>query len=93
MLKNRIIYDESSPWTFTVSKASGSYLWDGDGKKLIDFTSGWNVTNLGWNNPEVTEAVIKQAKKNHYAPMWTNDPIQEEYAYELTKPYQKNSVL
>lgn len=83
MLRNKIIYNEYSPWKFTITKAKGSYLWDENNTKLIDFTSGWNVTNLGWNNPEITDAVIRQVKKNHYAPMWTNDPVQEEYAKEL----------
>ncbi|OGM21917.1 hypothetical protein A2863_04710 [Candidatus Woesebacteria bacterium RIFCSPHIGHO2_01_FULL_38_9b] len=89
MLKNRIIYNEYSAWTFNISKAKDSYIWTDKGKKLIDFTSGWNVTNLGWNNPEVTEALIKQAKKNHYAPMWTADYVQEEYAMALTNELPK----
>ncbi len=59
-------------------------LWDRDGKRYIDFTSGWNVTNLGWNHPEVNEAVIKQAKKNTQGLIWGSDIIQEEYAARLT---------
>lgn len=84
MLTNRIIYNNVSPWQFDLQKAEGSYLWGGDGKKLIDFSSGWNVTNLGWNHPEIAEAVALQAKKNVYAPMWTADPIQIQYAELLT---------
>ncbi len=84
MIKNRIIYTTSSPYLFTVSKAEGSYIWDDAGHKMLDFTCGWNVTNLGWNHPEIIEAVIQQAKKNTYNPMETTDPIQAEYAKELT---------
>lgn len=85
MIKNHIIYSNFCDWTFGLKKAEGSYLWNEKGQKLIDFTSGWNVTNLGWNHPEVNEAIAKQAKKNVYAAMWMDDPVQEEYAEELTK--------
>lgn len=92
MLTNRIIYNEYSPWTFALSKAKGDFIWTSKGKKLIDFTSGWNVTNLGWNNPEVTKALVNQAKKSSYAPMWSSDPIQEEYAKYLTKSLPQDLV-
>jgi len=84
MIKNKIIYNVSSAFRFKLSKAQGSYLWDEDGRKFIDFTSGWNVTNLGWNNHEITNAIINQAKRNTYASMWTMDPIQEKYAEYLS---------
>lgn len=63
MIKNKIIYNSFSEYQFKISKAKDSYIWDENGKKLIDFTSGWNVTNLGWNNKEVNDAITKQAKK------------------------------
>lgn len=84
MIKNKIIYNNFSAYQFKVTKAEESYLWDENRKKLIDFTSGWNVVNLGWNNKEVNDAIIKQAKKNIYTSMWLADPIQEEYAKKLT---------
>lgn len=68
-----------------MAKAEGSHIWDDKGKKLIDFTSGWNVTNLGWNHPEVNEAVAKQAMDNVYCPMWAADESQESAAAELLK--------
>lgn len=95
MIKRKIVYDDFSPWKFDLSKAKDSYLWTKDNKKLIDFTSGWNVTNLGWNHPEIKQAVAKQARINVYAPMWTADPIQDEYAELLTKclPNELNAVV
>ncbi len=89
MFNGRIIHNLNSAFRFRVSKAQGPYIWDDQGKKLIDFTSGWNVTNLGWNNPEVTDAIIAQAKKNTYVPMWTHDPIQEKYADYLASKLPK----
>lgn len=86
---NKIIYTTFSSHRFKMSKAQGSKIWDDNGKKYIDFTSGWNVTNLGWNNPEVIEAGIKQLQKNSYVPMWASEEIQEKYADELLKSIDK----
>jgi len=80
---NKIIYTTFSPHLLTVSKAKESFIWDEHGRKLIDFTSGWNVTNLGWNNSELIEAGIKQFNKNTYVPMWASEKIQEQYADKL----------
>lgn len=84
MITNQIVYNSVTDYQFQFAGAKGSYIWDQAGKKYLDFTSGWNVTNLGWNDPAVSEAIIKQANKNVYAPMWTADPVQEEYAQRLT---------
>lgn len=83
MIHRHIIYTKFSPWRFTVSKAEGSYFYDEQGKQYIDFTSGWNVINLGWNRPEIKEAVKKQLDKNAHANMWFADEIQEKYASKL----------
>lgn len=80
MVKNKIIHNLNSDFRFKLKKAQGSYIWDDQGKKLIDFTSGWNTTNLGWNNPEIISAIIEQAQKNTYVPMWSQEEIQEKYA-------------
>lgn len=86
MIENSIVYRNfKGKYKFLpLSKAEGSEIWDRSGKRYIDFTSGWNVTNLGWNNPEVNEAVIVQTKKNVQGLLWGSDPVQEEYAATLT---------
>jgi 4-aminobutyrate aminotransferase-like enzyme len=84
MIHNHIIYNIYLDWSFDIERAEGSYLWTTSGQQVIDFTSGWNTTNLGWNHPEVVDALVAQAKKNTYAPMWTADPAQHEYAALLT---------
>jgi len=87
MIVNRIVYNPLLHYRFRVSRAQGSRLWDDADHELLDFTSGWNVTNLGWNHPEVNEALIRQIERNTYAPMWTADAVQEEYAAALTAAY------
>jgi putrescine aminotransferase len=86
MIENSIVYRNfrGKYEYLPLSKAEGSLIWDRSGKRYIDFTSGWNVMNLGWNNPEIREAVIAQAGKNAQGFLWGSDPIQEEYAAALT---------
>jgi len=91
MIENSIVYRnfKGKYGYFPLSRAEGSEIWDRDGKRYIDFTSGWNVTNLGWNHPEVNQAVIDQAKKNVHGLLWGSDPVQEEYAAALTAAFPK----
>ena len=91
MIENSIVYRnfKGKYEYLPLGRAEGSTIWDRDGKRYIDFTSGWNVTNLGWNHPEIRDAVIEQAKKNVQGLLWGSDPIQEEYAAALTAALPK----
>ncbi len=88
--KNRIIYTSFLDLRFKIKRAKGSFVWDQNGKKYLDFTSSWNTINLGWNNPEILSALKKQLKNNIQAPMWTAAPIQESYAKLLTNSLPDN---
>lgn len=91
MIENSIVYRNLKKYNFfRLSRAEGSFIWDHEGNRYIDFTSAWNVTNLGWNNAEVNEAVIRQTKKNAHGILWGSDPIQEEYAAKLTSALPKD---
>ncbi len=46
-----------------VEKAQGVYVWDDNGKRYTDFTSGIAVCSLGHCNPSIVEAVKRQADK------------------------------
>ena len=45
----------------TVVKAEGPYLWDGEGRRLIDFSSQMINTNIGHSHPKVVSAIQEQA--------------------------------
>lgn len=47
----------------TVTAAEGSYLWDGDGNRLLDFSSQLVNTNIGHQHPKVVAAIAEQAAK------------------------------
>ncbi|MFJ6905411.1 aspartate aminotransferase family protein [Streptomyces griseoluteus] len=46
-----------------VAGAEGSYFWDYDGKRYLDFTSGLVFTNIGYQHPEVVAAIQEQAAR------------------------------
>ena len=39
------------------------YVWDENGKKYLDFTSGWGVTCIGHANEVITKALFEQGQK------------------------------
>lgn len=45
-----------------VAAASGSRVWDGDGKSYLDFSSQLVFTNIGHQHPHVVEAIAAQAR-------------------------------
>lgn len=49
-----------------VKNAEGVYLYDYDGKRYIDFSSGLMNVNIGHGNQRITEAVIKQMQEVAY---------------------------
>lgn len=51
------------PWELWVERAEGAYIWDTDGERYLDFTSGIGVTNTGHCHPRVIKAARKQAGK------------------------------
>src|SRR5436189_1384231 len=49
-----------------VKYGEGVYLYDYDGKRYIDFSSGLMNVNIGHGNQRVTEAVMKQMQEVSY---------------------------
>ena len=46
-----------------LAKGKGTFAWDVEGNKFIDFFPGWAVSGIGHCHPKVVSAVAKQAKK------------------------------
>lgn len=62
------IEDQSSPPFFSkipvsIERGEGVYCWDEEGKRFLDFTSGWGVTCLGHASPVITDALLEQSRK------------------------------
>jgi taurine--2-oxoglutarate transaminase len=67
---------EITPMTIVASQ--GSYVWDGDGNRLLDFSSQLVNTNIGHQHPKVVAAIADQAAKLcTVAPQHANDARSE----------------
>lgn len=49
-----------------VKRAEGVYLYDYEGNKIIDFSSGLMNVNIGHGNQRITQAVVKQMQEVSY---------------------------
>ncbi len=45
-----------------IAGGAGSYLWDHDGKRYLDFSSQLVFTNIGHQHPKVVDAIIEQVQ-------------------------------
>ena len=50
------------PVPVTFVRGEGSYLWDDQGRRYLDFLSGLAVTSLGHAHPVVADAIAEQAR-------------------------------
>jgi acetylornithine/N-succinyldiaminopimelate aminotransferase len=62
------IEDEHTPPFFkkipiSIERGSGVNVWDEEGNRYLDFTSGWGVTCLGHAHPVITGALLEQGRK------------------------------
>lgn len=53
-------YTPVEAFPFFSSKAQGTYLWDLDGNRFIDYMCAYGPNILGYNDPDVDEAARKQ---------------------------------
>lgn len=51
------------PLPVVLSKGSGVYVWDVEGKRYFDFLSAYSAVNQGHCHPRIIEAFIAQAKE------------------------------
>ena len=52
-------------WPYFTDHAKGSYFWDVDGNKFIDYMCAYGPNVLGYNDPDVDAAAMEQAKKEN----------------------------
>ncbi|MEE1132931.1 MAG: acetylornithine transaminase [Caryophanon sp.] len=66
-------------------KGQGTYAWDEEGKKYIDFTSGIAVLSLGHAHPAIVDAITKQANEIWHTSNLFASPSQEKLAQTLVE--------
>ncbi len=52
----------------TIVRGEGSYIYDNEGKKYLDFLSGWGVSNLGHRPKVVVDAITEQVGRLIHVP-------------------------
>ena len=74
------------PYPFVMARGRGTEVWDVDGRRYLDFTSGVAVTSTGHSHPQVVAAIKAQAEQ--FLHMSGTDfyyPVQIELAEYLTR--------
>ena len=65
LLKDFLTYQAKTspmPLGLEVSKAKGSYIFDSNGKKYLDFVAGVSACSLGHRHPRIIKAIKKTIK-------------------------------
>ncbi|HEX6838332.1 MAG TPA: aminotransferase class III-fold pyridoxal phosphate-dependent enzyme, partial [Polyangia bacterium] len=57
-----------------IVRADGSWLFDADGNRYIDFVMGWCVGNLGWNPVELRERLRRYDGPDYVSPSALHRP-------------------
>lgn len=79
------LMDTYARHSITLVKGEGSYVWDEDGNKYLDFTSGISVNNLGHCHPAIVKAIAEQSNGLlHCSNLFWSRP-QHELAKSLVK--------
>jgi 4-aminobutyrate aminotransferase len=80
---------------FVMDHGSGSEVWDVDGNRYIDFTSGIAVCSTGHSHPKVVEAIKKQAERFLHISSDFYHPIWVEFAERITgiAPFKEPSKV
>jgi len=60
--KSRVVYPANAAPLF-LSHGRGSHVWDVDGNEYVDFVNGLLPVILGYDDPDVTEAVTAQLER------------------------------
>jgi glutamate-1-semialdehyde 2,1-aminomutase len=67
---------------FFIECGKGSRVWDVDGNEYIDFVSSLNAITLGYSDPDINAAVIKQLQKGSIFTL--SHPLEIEVAEKIT---------
>lgn len=70
-----------------VERGLGVWVWDQDGRQILDFTSGWGVTCLGHSHPVMVNTIAEQSAKVMQNPNsgFTYSPARAALMQELAK--------
>jgi hypothetical protein len=93
--KNVISPSYPRVYPFMMDHGAGSEVWDVDGNRYVDFTSGIAVCSTGHSHPKVVEAIQKQAERYIHISSDFYHPIWIEFSEKLasTAPFKENAKI
>jgi predicted acetylornithine/succinylornithine family transaminase len=80
---NRSMLGVYKPFLIDLDQGRGVYLYDKSGEKYLDFLAGIAVNALGYNHPDVKQALLKQLDRNLHLSNYFVQDIQVELAEKL----------
>ncbi len=90
---NSSLFPTYARYPLTLVKGQGSWLWDDQGKRYLDFMSGIAVTNLGHAPQAVAERLKKQIDELWHVSNLFHIPGQERAAALLTANSSADAVF
>jgi 4-aminobutyrate aminotransferase-like enzyme len=82
--ENKYFAESEEVKPLRIKDAERSYLISEEGKRYIDFSSGWCVGNLGWKHPQIEEAI-----RNFNGPTYIYPHFEYEPWFELSSLLSK----
>lgn len=74
--ENQYVMNTYGRFAIALDHGDGAQLWDVEGKRYIDLTSGIGVCCLGYNNSKIIDAITEQAHKlMHVSNLFTTEPM------------------
>ncbi len=71
----RYVVPSYARFDVVLQRGEGSYVWDIDGRRYLDFGGGIAVCSLGHGNPEITKALVEQSRELlHVSNLYYNAP-------------------
>ncbi len=81
------------PLPVVLSKGSGVFLWDVEGKRYFDFLSGYSAVNQGHCHPKIIQALVEQAQHLTLTSRAFHNNLLGEYEKYITELFGYDKVL
>lgn len=81
------------PLPVVLTKGEGVYVWDVDGKKYLDYLSGYSALNQGHCHPRIIASLVEQAQKLSLTSRAFHSDQLGEYAQFICKYFGYDKVL
>ena len=81
------------PLPVVLSRGEGPYVWDVEGKRYLDFLSGYSAVNQGHCHPRLVNALVEQASKLTLTSRAFHSDKLGEYAEFITQYFGYDKVL